>query len=121
MPPILRCDPKLFQLDLAGRTYVVTGAGSGAGLATTAQLVRQGAHVVAACRRVAAGEEATKHLAGARGSVEVMPLDLASLASVRRFVAAFEGKHDRLHGLVNNAGVMNTPRGRTTDGFETQF
>jgi len=121
MYPIRRCDPALFQMDLSGRTYVVTGAGSGAGLATTAQLVRQGARVVAACRRVAAGEEATKHLASARGSVEVVPLDLASLASVRRFVADFTDKHDGLHGLVNNAGVMNTPRGQTSDGFETQF
>jgi retinol dehydrogenase-13 len=121
MYPTLRCDPKLLQKDLTGRTYVVTGANSGSGLATVEQLVRQGAHVVAACRRVAAGEEATKHLASQRGSVEVMGLDLGSLASIRRFVSAFEAKHKRLDGLVNNAGVMDTPKGRTADGFETQF
>jgi NAD(P)-dependent dehydrogenase (short-subunit alcohol dehydrogenase family) len=117
----LRCDPKLFQKDLKGRTFIVTGANSGAGLATVEQLVRQGAHVVAACRRVGAGEEATKHLASERGSVEVMALDLGSLASVRRFVSEFKTKHQRLHGLVNNAGVMSTPEGRTEDGFETQL
>jgi NAD(P)-dependent dehydrogenase (short-subunit alcohol dehydrogenase family) len=117
----LRCDPKLFQKDLEGRTFIVTGANSGAGLATVEQLVRQGAHVVAACRRVGAGEAATKHLAPERGSVEVMALDLGSLASVRRFVSEFKTKHQRLHGLVNNAGVMSTPEGRTEDGFETQF
>ena len=117
----LRCDPKLFEKDLSGRTYIVTGANSGSGLATTEQLVRQGAHVVAACRRVAVGEEVTQHLANERGSVEVSALDLNSLASVRQFVAAFQAKHDQLHGLVNNAGVMNTPQGRTEDGFETQF
>jgi NAD(P)-dependent dehydrogenase (short-subunit alcohol dehydrogenase family) len=117
----LRCDPKLFQKDLSGRTYIVTGANSGSGLATTEQLVRQGVHVVAACRRVAAGEDATRHLASERGSVEVAELDLNSLASVRRFVTAFEARHHQLHGLVNNAGVMNTPEGRTQDGFETQF
>ncbi|MCB0165143.1 MAG: SDR family oxidoreductase [Anaerolineae bacterium] len=99
----------------------MTGANSGAGLATTEQLVRQGAHVVVACRRVAAGEEATQPLAGEAGSVEVSELDLNSLASVRRFVTAFKAKHNALHGLVNNAGVMNTPQGRTEDGFETQI
>jgi NAD(P)-dependent dehydrogenase (short-subunit alcohol dehydrogenase family) len=117
----LRCDPKLFQKDLSGHIYVITGANSGAGFATTEQLVRQGAHVVAACRRVTAGEEATKHLSRERGSVEVMELDLNSLASVRRCVEALKKKHDKLHGLVNNAGVMNTPEGETEDGFETQF
>ncbi|MEZ5063442.1 MAG: SDR family oxidoreductase [bacterium] len=121
MPATLRCEPALFHRDLRGRTYIVTGANSGTGLTTTEQLVRQGAHVVAACRRVTAGEEATRSLASARGSVEVSELDLGRLASVRRFVDAFLQKHDRLDGLVNNAGVMNTPAGRTEDGFETQF
>jgi NAD(P)-dependent dehydrogenase (short-subunit alcohol dehydrogenase family) len=50
-----------------------------------------------------------------------MELDLASLDSVRAFAGAFLAKHGSLHGLVNNAGVMNTPAGRTKDGFETQF
>jgi NAD(P)-dependent dehydrogenase (short-subunit alcohol dehydrogenase family) len=118
---ILRCDPRLFEKDLSGRIYVITGANSGAGLATTEQLVRQGAHVIAACRRVKAGEKATEHLSTKRGSVEVMELDLNSLISVRRFVATMKDKYDRLHGLVNNAAVMNTPRGQTEDGFETQF
>lgn len=121
MPPTLRCDPKLLEKDLGGRTYIVTGANSGTGLATTEQLARQGARVVAGCRRVAAGEEAIAHLAGGPGKVEVAEIDLGSLASVRRFVAAFRAGHDELHGLVDNAGVMSTPEGRTEDGFETQF
>ena len=50
---VRRCNPDLFKLDLSGRTYIVTGANSGTGLATTEQLVRQGAHVVAACKRLA--------------------------------------------------------------------
>lgn len=99
----------------------MTGANSGTGLATTEQLVRQGARVVAACRRVEGGEEATRHLAGERGTVEVAELDLNSLESVRNFVAAFKKDPAELHGLVNNAGVMNTPEGRTKDGFETQI
>jgi hypothetical protein len=100
----LRCDPKLFEQDLKGCTYIVTGGSSGAGLATVEQLVRQGAQVVVACRRVAAGEEATKHLASERGTAEVMALDLSSLASVRRFVSEFKAKHQALHGLVNHSG-----------------
>ena len=117
----LVCDPKLFDKDLSGTVTIVTGANSGTGLATVEQLVKQGAHVIAACRRVAAGQEAVGSIEGARGSVEVMELDLGSLASVRSFVQAFAEKHDRLDALVNNAGVMNTPEGKTVDGFETQF
>lgn len=121
MPKTLRCDPELFDKDLRGRVYIVTGANSGSGLGTLKQLVRQGAHVVAACRRVSAGEQAIEPFVSAGGSAEVMELDLNSLASVRRFVTEFESRHDRLDGLVNNAGVMNTPEGKTEDGIETQF
>jgi NAD(P)-dependent dehydrogenase (short-subunit alcohol dehydrogenase family) len=121
MPRTLMCDPRLFTKDLQGRVYVVTGANSGAGLATMAQLVHQGAHVVAACRRISAGKEAVKSLSGEPGSAEVIELDLGNLSSVRHFAESFLAKHQRLDGLVNNAGVMNTPEGRTVDGFETQF
>lgn len=121
MPKTLMCDPKLFEKDLSGRVYIVTGANSGSGFATTKQLVEQGAHVVGACRRVEAGKEAFADLENIRDSVEIMEIDLASLASVRRFAEAFLAKYDRLDGLVNNAGVMYSPEGRTEDGFETQF
>jgi NAD(P)-dependent dehydrogenase (short-subunit alcohol dehydrogenase family) len=121
MPKTLMCDPKLFEKDLSGRIYIVTGANSGSGFATAKQLAKQGAHVIGACRRVDAGKEAFADLGNMRGSVEIMELDLASLASVRRFAEAFLAKYDRLDGLVNNAGVMHTPEGRTEDGFETQF
>ncbi|MDX1379216.1 MAG: SDR family oxidoreductase [Anaerolineales bacterium] len=121
MPKLLMCDPKLFEKDLSGRVYIVTGANSGSGFATTRQLAEQGAQVIAACRRVDAGKQAFADLNDMRGSVVIMELDLASLASVRRFAGAFLAKYDRLDGLVNNAGVMHTPQGRTKDGFETQF
>jgi NAD(P)-dependent dehydrogenase (short-subunit alcohol dehydrogenase family) len=121
MPKTLMCDPASFEKDLSHRIYIVTGANSGSGFATSEQLARQGAHVVGACRRVEAGKEAFADLKNVRGSVEVMELDLASLASVRRFAEASLAKYDRLDGLVNNAGVMHTPEGRTEDGFETQF
>jgi NAD(P)-dependent dehydrogenase (short-subunit alcohol dehydrogenase family) len=121
MPKTLMCDPKLFEKDLSGRIFIVTGANSGSGFATSEQLARQGARVIGACRRIEAGKEAFADLGGIRGSVEIMELDLASLASVRRFAEAFLAKYDRLDGLVNNAGVMYPPKGKTEDGFETQF
>ena len=98
-----------------GRTVVVTGANSGLGLVTSRELARAGAHVVMACRTLAKGEKAAADLTG---SVEVRPLDLADLASVRAFVAELDRPVDV---LVNNAGLMAVPRGRTVDGFETQF
>ncbi|MCC7144662.1 MAG: SDR family oxidoreductase [Candidatus Eisenbacteria bacterium] len=121
IPRILRCDPRLFTKDLRGRVYIVTGGNSGTGLATTEQLARQGASVIAACRRVTAGCEAIRHLTGLPGVIEVSELDLGSLASVRSFVDRVRAGHGQLHGLVNNAGVMNTPKGVTEDGFETQI
>lgn len=76
MPKTLRCDPTLFDKDLSGRVYIVTGADSGSGLGTVKQLVHQGTHLVAACRRVSAGEQAIEPFASTRGSAKVMELDL---------------------------------------------
>jgi NAD(P)-dependent dehydrogenase (short-subunit alcohol dehydrogenase family) len=123
MPKPLLCPPELLSLDLSGKTYVVTGGNSGIGLVTVEQLAKQGARVVLACRRTAEGNRERDRIqaSGARGAVEVMELDLASLASVRAFAAAVKAKYPRLDGLVNNAGVMNTPAGKTKDGFESQF
>ncbi|MDE2775597.1 MAG: SDR family oxidoreductase [Chloroflexota bacterium] len=120
MPKTIKCDPQLLRKDLSERVYIVTGANSGTGLATSRQLVRQGAHVVGACRRVSAGEAVFADFARLPGSAEIMKLDLASLASVRQFAACFLNKRERLDGLVNNAGLV-TSEGRTEDGFEIQF
>ncbi len=120
MPKTLMCDPQLLRKDLSDRVYIVTGANSGSGLATSEQLVRQGAHVVGACRRVDSGKQAFANFAGLPGTAEIMALDLASLESVRRFAEEFLAQHDRLDGLVNNAGLV-APQGKTEDGFETQF
>lgn len=123
MPRPLMCPPELLSKDLSGKTYVVTGANSGIGLTTVGQLAKQGATVVLACRRVAEGERERAALVaeGVKGTIEVAELDLADLASVRRFAERFLASHAALHGLVNNAGVMNTPQGKTKDGFETQL
>jgi len=121
MPKTLMCEPRLLEKDLGGRVYIVTGANSGAGLGTAQQLASQGAEVVAACRRVDAGEQAFADMGTVSGTVQVMALDLGSLASVRSFVEAFATRFSRLDGLANNAGIMAVPEGRTEDGFERQF
>lgn len=106
--------------DLSGKVYIVTGANSGVGLETTRQLVKQGGHVVMACRRVESGEEEAKSFKGLKGSYEVIKCDLADLDSVREFVNKFKSKHDRLDGLDCNAGMVNMKNQPiyTKHGFE---
>jgi len=109
--------------DQRGRTAVVTGANSGLGLVVARELARAGAHVVMACRDVARGDVAARDIREVAPSadIEVSMLDLASLASVRAFVERFSAAHDTLDLLINNAGVMGTPRRVTADGFELQL
>jgi NAD(P)-dependent dehydrogenase (short-subunit alcohol dehydrogenase family) len=107
--------------DLGAVTAIVTGANSGLGLRTAVRLAEHGAAVVLACRDTGRGESA---LAAVRAAVptanaELEQLDLAELASVRRFAAAWGER--RLDLLINNAGVMAIPRRVTTDGFELQL
>lgn len=106
--------------DLNGKTFIVTGANSGVGLETTRQLIKQGAHVIMACRRVEAGEKVAEGFKGLKGTYEVMRLDLADLKSVTSFVENFKSKHNKLHGLDCNAGMvsMGGEVTRTKDGFE---
>ncbi|MGP4016529.1 oxidoreductase [Saccharopolyspora sp. 5N708] len=101
--------------DLTGRTAVITGANSGLGVRTAQALGKAGAHVVLAVRDLDKGKAAATEVPG---SHEVRRLDLADLASVREFAASWDGELDL---LINNAGVMIPPEGRTKDGFETQF
>ena len=112
------------QKDLSGKIYVITGANSGVGLATTRQLVTQGAHVVLASRNVAKAESAASELAQLRGTVEVVKCDLSSLASVRDCVKAIQESHQVIDGLVGNAGGV-MPNGAsailTDDGIEETF
>ncbi|MFF2994504.1 oxidoreductase [Streptomyces sp. NPDC057950] len=110
--------------DQSGRTAVVTGANSGIGYVTARELARRGARVVLACRSEARGSEAGDRIVtevpGA--DVEFVRLDLGDLDSVGEFAATYDHAYgERLDLLVNNAGVMAPPPGRTTDGFETQF
>jgi NAD(P)-dependent dehydrogenase (short-subunit alcohol dehydrogenase family) len=101
--------------DMTGRTAIVTGANSGIGRAAARALAGAGARVVLAVRDTAKGRDAAATMPG---ETQVRELDLASLASVREFAAAWQGDLDL---LINNAGVMATPFSRTADGFELQF
>ncbi len=115
---------ELLTIDLTAKTYIITGANSGIEWETARQLASQGATVVMACRRVREGGQAAAAIRAKQSAAKklaVLALDLGDLASVRSFAQAFSARHARLDGLVNNAGIMNMPSGRTKDGFETQF
>lgn len=101
--------------DLSDRSVVVTGASSGLGLQTTRKLAGAGAHVVLAVRNLEKGKAASEQISG---DTEVRTLDLADLASVRMFAENWTGPLDI---LINNAGIMAVPEGRTVDGFELQI
>ena len=102
---------------------MVTGANSGLGLVTARELARAGATVVMACRNRKKGEEALRAAQAtvSQGSLELEQLDLADLGSVRSFAELVKERHDGVDLLINNAGVMATPRRETADGFELQF
>ncbi len=109
---------------MRGKTVVITGGNAGIGKETAVGLAQQGAHVVVTARNAARGEAAAAEIrerAGTDGQVEVMALDLASLASVREFALELGRRHDRLDVLVNNAGVVLSSRQLTSDGFERTF
>ncbi|MFF8911758.1 oxidoreductase [Streptomyces sp. NPDC015032] len=107
--------------DQSGRTAVITGANSGIGLITARELARHGARVLLACRDETRGKEAASHIRAAvtGADVEFVPLDLADLESVRACAASHTP--ERIDLLINNAGVMALPYGKTADGFERQF
>ena len=108
------------DVDLTGRRAVVTGAASGIGVETARALAHAGAQVTLAVRDTAAGARVAADISGTSGrdDVAVARLDLADLASVDAFTAAWQGP---LHVLVNNAGVMDSPQGVTAQGWETQL
>jgi NAD(P)-dependent dehydrogenase (short-subunit alcohol dehydrogenase family) len=106
--------------DQTGRIAIVTGANSGLGLVTARELARKGALVVLACRNMDKGRSALAEVESAATGPEpeLEELDLASLSSVQSFAQRFGAAHDGLDLLINNAGVMASPRRHTADGFE---
>ncbi|XP_060938612.1 retinol dehydrogenase 12 isoform X2 [Limanda limanda] len=105
---------------LDGKTALITGANTGIGRETARDLVMRGARVIMACRDVEKGEEAAASIRAAcpDGDVEVRELDLADTCSIRAFAQEFLREVNRLHILINNAGVMMCPYTKTIDGFE---
>jgi retinol dehydrogenase-12 len=104
-------------------TYLVTGGNTGIGRTTAIELAKGGGRVYIACRSPELGEAAVAAIKEAAGSdtVWLLPLDLASLSSVRECAAAFLQRDEPLHVLVNNAGVGGHRGGVTEDGFEIHF
>jgi NAD(P)-dependent dehydrogenase (short-subunit alcohol dehydrogenase family) len=109
--------------DQTGRTAVVTGANGGLGLETARALAAAGAHVVMAVRDQQRAEAALADIRGGapNASLELIPLDLGSLESVREAAERILAGHEHVDILVNNAGIMGIPQRKTADGFEMQF
>lgn len=111
------------DVDLTGKTCVITGASSGLGRESARALAATGAQVILAARNSAdiadTVEWVREHVPGAQ--LSTVHLDLASLASITAAAAAIQDLTPAVHVLMNNAGVMFTPFGRTAEGFETQF
>src|SRR5262245_50428000 len=105
-------------VDMAGKIVLITGGNTGIGLETAVGLAKLGAQVVITSRDEVRGRDAVAEIKRRSGSelVDVMELDLARLASVREFAAAFLSRYDRLDVLVENAGLVLRSRSVTEDG-----
>lgn len=108
----------LNDIDLTGKVAIVTGGYSGIGLETVRALASKGASVIVPVRSPA---KAQQNLAQIAGDVKTLPLDLADLGSVRAFAASMQDSLTRLDLLINNAGVMASPKSLVGPGWESQF
>jgi NAD(P)-dependent dehydrogenase (short-subunit alcohol dehydrogenase family) len=106
-----------------GKTVLITGANAGLGYEDALAFYEKGAHVIVACRDAAKAAQTIERLkpAGGTGSLEPGILDLSSLDSVKAFAEQILKAHQQIDILINNAGVMMTPRSATKEGFELQF
>lgn len=110
------------DIDLSGKVVIVTGSNTGIGKETAISLVKRGAHVIMATRDEKKSLAAKKEIEELKkGQITYIPLDLGDLRSVEKFVKEFEALNLPLNILINNAGVMATPKQTTKDGFEYQF
>jgi NAD(P)-dependent dehydrogenase (short-subunit alcohol dehydrogenase family) len=117
-------DEVLDGVDLRGKRVLVTGVSAGLGVETARALASHGAEVVGAARDLAKAKSATAEVradAANGGGLELVELDLASLASVRACAEALVADRRPFDVVIANAGVMRTPFGHTADRFETQF
>ncbi|WP_316859367.1 oxidoreductase [uncultured Cohaesibacter sp.] len=108
--------------DLTGKLFVITGGNSGIGAEAARVLGERGADLILACRSPQKAETARARLAKTiRGKVDLVTLDLSDLASIRDAAALVRTLAPKIDGLINNAGIMQTPEMKTRDGFELQF
>jgi len=109
--------------DQSGRTAIVTGGNSGLGYFTSLELARHGARVVVASRSDVRGKEAIARIIAEvpNADVELRPLDLADLTSIRSFADGIQSSYPSVDLLINNAGVMAIDKAKTADGFEMQM
>jgi NAD(P)-dependent dehydrogenase (short-subunit alcohol dehydrogenase family) len=117
-------DEVLDGVDLSGKRILVTGVSAGLGVETARVLAAHGAHVVGAARDLDKAKTATEQVraqAANGGGLDLVELDLASLASVRACADGLVAAGQPFDLVIANAGVMATPFGKTSDGFETQF
>lgn len=117
-------DDVLDGVDLSGKRVLVTGVSAGLGVETARALASRGAHVVGAARNLDKAQRATDVVRAAAtegGTLELVELDLASLASVRACADRLLEQGEAFDLVIANAGVMACPEGKTADGFETQF
>ncbi|XP_022251724.1 retinol dehydrogenase 11-like [Limulus polyphemus] len=113
-----------YEIDLSGKTVIITGGNTGIGKEAAKDLARRHASVVLACRNQERAKMAAEDIVNSTGNkkIEAMELDLSSQKSVREFVEEFKRTHDRLDILINNAGVFALPeRTLTVDGYEMTF
>lgn len=106
-----------------GKMVVITGANSGLGFYTSLALARRGARVIMACRNLEKGRKARQELIARfpDADLELMELDLSKLSSVKTFAENLLSGFGAPNILINNAGVMNLPYLKTSEGFEMQF
>ena len=110
-------------IDLGGKLALVTGGSSGLGQETARVLAARGAHVIVTARNRSKGEAVAEEIRRSTNNpcVEVEELELGSMKNIRAFADRFLARHPALHLLIDNAGVMACPFGKTEDGIELQF
>ncbi len=116
-------DQVLEGIDLTGKQVLITGGSSGLGAETARAMASKGAKIVVTARNLEKAAKVIDEIKASTGNsnIEAEKLELDSFASIRAFAKRFLEKYDKLDILINNAGVMACPHGKTRDGFEMQF
>ncbi|XP_020309725.1 retinol dehydrogenase 13 isoform X1 [Oncorhynchus kisutch] len=108
---------------IPGKTVVITGANTGIGKETAKELAKRGGRIIMGCRDMEKCEAAAKEIRGQTLNPHVYArhIDLASINSIRQFAERVNQEETHVDVLINNAGVMRCPAGKTEDGFDIQF